>query len=138
MAVTPNSIVTPQKINTGNGVLTTANTTYTDTPTNSVLIFTAGADGSRITRITSLPRGTCTATNIDLYRSSDLAGTIKRFIDRKTQAAQTIDATTACPKNDFGYNESSPILLEANETLWASMTVTLAAGMVINVEGSDY
>lgn len=138
MAVTPNSIVTPQRPKTSTGVLTVANTTYTDTPTNSVQIFQAGADGARVTRITSIPRATCTAMLIDIYRDGDGSGSAKRLIQRRSQAAQTIDTTTACPTNDFGYSEGTPILLQANEKLWASMTVSLAGGMVINVEGADY
>jgi hypothetical protein len=38
MAVTPTSIVTPQRPWTATAVATTANSTYTDTPTNTVLL----------------------------------------------------------------------------------------------------
>ena len=138
MAVTPNSIVTPQRPKTSTGVLTAANTTYTDTPTNSVVIFSAGADGARVTKISSIPRATCTAMLIDIYRDGDGSGSAKRPIQRRSQAAQTIDTTTACATNDFGYSDAAPLLLQANEKLWASMTVALAGGMVINVEGADY
>jgi hypothetical protein len=38
MPVTPNSIVTPQTVWSATAVATTANTTYTDSPTNTVLL----------------------------------------------------------------------------------------------------
>jgi hypothetical protein len=38
MAIAPNSIVTPQRPFTATAVATTANSTYTDTPTNTVLL----------------------------------------------------------------------------------------------------
>lgn len=138
MAVTPNSIVTPQTINVSTGVVTAANTTYGDTPTNTVTIFTAGADGARVTRMTCLPRATCTATLIDIFRDSDGSGTTKRLIQRRLQAAQTIDTTTAATSTDFGYTEAAPLILRANEKLYASMSVALAGGIVVNVEGSNY
>jgi hypothetical protein len=138
MAVTPNSIVTPQTINASTGVVTAANTTYGDTPTNTVQIFVAGADGARVTRMTCLPRATCTATLIDIFRDSDGSGTTKRLIQRRLQAAQTIDTTTAAASSDFGYSEAAPLILRANEKLYASMTVALAGGIVVNVEGSNY
>jgi hypothetical protein len=138
MAVTPNSIVTPQTINVSTGVVTTANTTYGDSPTNTVQIFSAGPDGARITRMTCVPRATCTATLIDIFRDNDGSGTVRRLIQRRLQAAQTIDTTTVCPTTDFGYTEAAPLILRANEKLYASMTVALAGGIVVNVEGSNY
>jgi hypothetical protein len=138
MPVTPNSIVTPQTINVSTGVVTAANTTYSDSPTNTVTIFTAGPDGARVTRMTCLPRATCTATLIDIFRDNDGSGTVRRLIQRRLQPAQTIDTTTVCPTVDFGYSEASPLILRANEKLYASMTVALAGGIVVNVEGSNY
>jgi hypothetical protein len=138
MAVTPNSIVTPQKINCSVAVLTAANTVYTDAPTNTVLVFTAGADGARVTRITSMPRATCTATIIDLFRDGDGTGTTKRLIHRQLQGAQTINTTTAAPKGDFGYTEAVPLILDPGEKLYASITVALTDGFVVSVEGADY
>jgi hypothetical protein len=138
MPVTPNSIVTPQTINVSTGVVTAANTTYGDTPTNTVQIFAAGPDGARVTRMTCVPRATCTATLIDIFRDNDGSGTVRRLIQRRLQPAQTIDTTTVCPTVDFGYSEAAPLILRANEKLYASMTVALAGGIVVNVEGSNY
>lgn len=138
MAVTPNSIVTPQTINVSTGVVTTANTTYSDSPTNTATIFTAGPDGARVTRMTCVPRATCTATLIDIFRDNDGSGTVRRLIQRRLQPAQTIDTTTVCPTTDFGYSEANPLILRANEKLYASMTVALVGGIVVNVEGSNY
>jgi hypothetical protein len=136
MAVTPNSIVTPQTINTGTAVCTTANTTYSDTPTNSVLLFTAGANGSRLTKITALARATVTATECQLFRSSD-GGTTKRFFDSALMAAYTVAATTKQTKADFGYTDLAPLILEPGEQIYAAIGVT-NTGIVFNAEGADY
>lgn len=135
MAVTPNSIVTPQGVRTGTGATATANTTYTDTPTNSVKIFTAGANGSRVTRVRATPRENVTANQLQLYASTD-AGTTKRLIDSVLMGATTVSATTAATPADFGYTEDNPLLLAANEELWAAAGLTKS--LAWRVEGSDY
>jgi hypothetical protein len=75
---------------------------------------------------------------IDIFRDNDGSGTVRRLVQRQLQAAQTIDTTTVCPTTSFGYSESNPLILRANEKLYASMTVALAGGIVVNVEGSNY
>ena len=139
MATTPNSIITPQRIHVENGVCTTANTTYTDSPTNAVVIYTAGADGSRVTSITAVPRATVTATQLQLYRDRDGSGTTKRLFKVGAMGAYTFAATTGVTATDFGYSDTKlPLILGPGEKLYAAIGVTLANGIVFNVEGSDY
>jgi len=221
MPVTPNSIVTPQTVWSATAVATTANTTYTDSPTNTVLlapvyllnpnpfsvtsgsptvtvnqaahglatgdtitiagasavggITPAGAyqvtvlsassytvthgsnasstttgggsavtvqdsrtsrNGARITRITALARATNTATELQLYRSPD-GGTTKRFIKSVLLSAYTVATTTAQTGGDFGYTDSSPLLLAPNETLYVGISVT-NTGIVFDAQGFAY
>ena len=221
MPVTPNSIVTPQTVWSATAVATTANTTYTDSPTNTVLlapvyllnpnplsvvnasptvtvtqaahglatgdtITIAGAtavggitpsgayqvtvlttntytithgsnatstttgggsavtvqdsrtsrNGARISRLTALARATNTATELQLYVSPD-GGATKRFIKSVLLAAYTVAATTAQTGGDFGYTDSSPLLLAPNETLYVGISVT-NTGIVFDAQGSAY
>ncbi|MCA3732787.1 MAG: hypothetical protein INF00_10535 [Phenylobacterium sp.] len=221
MPVTPNSIVTPQTPWSATAVATTANTTYTDSPTNTVLlapvyllnpnpfsvtnasptvtvtqaehglstgdtITIAGAvavggitpsgayqvtvltpntytithgsnatstttgggsavtvqdsrtsrNGARITRLTALARATNTATELQLYVSPD-GGTTKRFIKSALLAAYTVATTTAQTGGDFGYTDSSPLILAKNETLWVGISVS-NTGIVFDAQGFGY
>ncbi len=133
---TPNSIITPQTPKTGHAVTTTANTTYTDAPTNTQLLIGA-ADASRVTRISAMPRATATATMLQLYLSKD-AGTTKRLINSKLMQAHTVQATTAIPVTDFGYSDLNPLLLEAGDSLYVAQAVTLADGVCWDAEWAAY
>ena len=136
MAVTPNSIVTPQTPIGATAVATTANTTYTDTPTNSVQLLAAQTNGARIQKVTALARATVTATELQLYVSSD-GGTTKRFILSKLMAAYTVAATTAQTAIDFGYSDAAPLILSSTESLWVAIGVT-NTGIVFRAEGYAY
>lgn len=136
MAVTPNSIVTPQRVVTGTAVCTTANNNYTDTPTNSVQLLASQTDGQRVTLVTALARATNTATELQLYASTD-GGTTKRFIKSALMAAYTVAQTTRQVGADFGYTDSTPLLLAPGESLWAATGVT-NTGIVFRAEGFAY
>ena len=47
-----------------------------DTPTNTVLLLTAGADGALLTGLAAMPRATVSPSNLLLFASSD-SGTTK-------------------------------------------------------------
>ena len=217
----PNSIVTPQQIWSATAVATTANSTYTDSPTNTVLlaplyllnpnpfsvtnasptvtvtqaghglvtgdtITIAGAsavggitpsgsyqvtvltantftithgsnatstatgggssvtvqdsrtsrNGVRITRLTALSRASLTALECQLFVSPD-GGTTKRFIKSVLLPGYTVAGTTAQTGVDFGYSDSSPRLLAANETLYVGIGVS-ATGVVFDAQGFAY
>lgn len=137
MAVTANSIITPQAAKASTGVCTTANTTYSDTPTNTVTIFTAGANGARVTKITAIARANVTATELQLYRDGDGTGTAKRLFNSKAMGAYTVAQTTANTPTDFAYSEDAPIILAANEKIYAAIGVS-NTGIVFTAEGADY
>jgi hypothetical protein len=135
MAGTPNSIITPQTPKSGNALVTTANTTYSTTPTNAVLLLTAGANGARVTRIGAIPQATVTAAQLQLFRSRD-AGTTKYFHNSALQAAYTMATTTSAPVTDFGYSDDNPLILSAGEQLYVGSSIT--QNVAFNAEWSDY
>ena len=137
MAVSQNKIVTPQTPKTATCVLVTASTDIDDAPTTSVLLYTAGANGARITRISAMPRATVTASLIGLFLSKD-AGTTQRLIDSVVMAAHTVANTTEIPTTDFGYSEDNPLILEAADRLYATTAVSLAGGIIVLASGADY
>ena len=136
MAVTANSIITPQTPLTGTAVVTTANSTYTDSPSNTVQLLAGQSNGARITKVTALARATNTATELQLYASTD-GGTTKRFIASKLMAAYTVAQTTGQTAADFGFTETAPLILAASESLYAGIGVT-NTGIVFRAEGFAY
>lgn len=141
MALTYNSTLTPQAPCAGTAVVTTANATYTDAPTNTVLIDIKAkgatpSDGMRLTKVSALARATPTATECQLYSSPD-AGATKRFIKSALMAAYTVAGSTAQAVADFGYSDTSPLILAAGESLWAGIGVT-NTGIVFRAEGGAY
>ena len=127
-----------QTINNSNCVLTTAGAVNSDIPTNTVLLYTAGADGSIITTIEAMPRATVTATAIYLFSSTD-GGTTQRLIDCVLMVAYTFALTTATPSTIFtNYTEDYPLRLKAGERLYVSTGVSLASGIVVEARGMDY
>jgi hypothetical protein len=136
MAVTANSLVTPQTPLAATAVCTTANTNYTDTPTNSVALVPTSANGARITRLTALARATPTATELQLFASAD-GGTTKRYIKSALMSAYTVAQTTKQVEADFGYSDTNPLILAAGESLYVAIGVT-NTGIVFRAEGGNY
>lgn len=138
MAVTANSIITPQAPKAATVVATAANTDYDDIPANVAgALITAGPNGARVTRLYAIPRATVTATQLQLYRSTD-AGVTKRLFESALMAAYTMAATTDCPVTDFGYSDDNPLILAAGEVVYPAIGVALAAGVVFVAEWADY
>lgn len=136
MAVTANSIVTPQTPLAGNALCTSANTNYA-VPTAAVALIPTQTNGARITRLFALALATVTATELQIYVSPD-GGTTKKFIDSALMSAYTVAQTTKQPKVDFGFSDSAPLLLAAGESLYAAIGVALATGIMFRAEGSSY
>ena len=136
MAVTANSAVLPQAVTGGTAVATTANTTYTDTPTNTVLLVSSATNGQIITKLTALARATVTATELQLFVSPD-SGTTKRYVGSKLMAAYTVASTTAQTPTDFGFTISAPMELAAGESLYVGISVS-NTGIVFRYEGSSF
>lgn len=110
----------------------------TDTPTNTVVLLTAGADGAILTRLSAIPRATVTASSLVLFTSSD-NGTTKRLIDSVLMAAQTVATTTAITSTPFAtYTETAPLRLQAGEQLYVGSQVALASGIVFKAEFTNF
>jgi hypothetical protein len=122
MAVTANSLVTPQQPQAAATALSTsANTNYT-APANTTLVVTAGANGARLTKLKCVPCATVTSTQIQLFRSAD-GGTTKRFTNSVLMSAYTMAQTTQAAQTDFGYSDGSPLILAPNEQVYLAVGV---------------
>jgi hypothetical protein len=108
-----------------------------DTPTNTVLLLTAGSDGAIVTKLTAMPRSTVTASSLVVFVSGD-SGTTKRLIDSKLMAALTVNTTTAITVTEFDYSETAPLRLEAGEEVYVGSQVALANGIVFRAEHTDF
>lgn len=136
MAVTPNSIITPQTPKSAAVGLTTANANFTTSPTNTQLLVTAGPNGARVTRIWAVPLEPIgAANNIQLYRSYD-GGTLKYLADSRLMATITPGAAVANAATDFGYSDVNPLILSANERLYVAEGQTEAVNVI--AEWADY
>src|SRR5205085_4220395 len=122
MAVTPNSIVTPQGPVAGTAKCTGANTNY-DAPTASVVLLPTQNNGARITKVTVQSNSTNSATDLQLYASPD-GGTTKRLIATKLLAAYTLSQTAVQTPVDFGFSDTAPLMLGAGESLYAAIGVS--------------
>ena len=139
MAVTANSIITPQFPKAATVVATAANNDYDDAPANAAAaLVTAGANGARVTKIHAIPRATVTATQLQLYRDGDGGGAAKRLFDSALMGAYTMAQTTEAPTTDFGYSDDNPLILAAGEKVYPAIGVALAAGVVFVAEWADY
>lgn len=139
-----NSLVSPQFPVGLTAVATTANTAYTDSPTNSVEFLPASGAaisayaprGMRLTKITALARATVTATELQLF-VSDSTGATKRFINSTLMGAYTVAQTTGQTEIDLGFSESNPLILSAGERLYCAIGVS-NTGIVFRAEGGGY
>jgi len=123
---------------TATAVVTGAAAITNDTPTNTVELLTAGADGAILTRLTAIPRATVTASSLVIFISSD-SGTTKRLIDSELMAAYTMATTTAVPETTFTmYSETAPLRLMAGDKLYVGSQVALAGGIVFRAEYTDF
>lgn len=123
---------------TSSAVTTLAGAITTDTPTNTVLLVTAGADGAILTNVRAMPRATVTASSLVLYISSD-TGTTKRMIDSALMAAYTQAATTLTPVTSFaGITETAPIRLAAGDQVYCQSEVALAGGIVFTAQFTEF
>lgn len=135
MAVTANSIITPQGPQSGFAVLATANTTFTTSPTNSVLLVTAGANGARLTRLEFIPLETVTANALQWYRSID-AGTTKYLAGMATGGSDTVSGTDGSTTVSAGYSDDNPLILQANERIYVCTGIT--KGYHVVAEWANY
>lgn len=123
---------------TASAVCVAAATIADDAPTNTVELYTAGAEGALVTKLTAIPRATVTATALYLYISKD-SGTTQRLVDSELMGAHTVATTTAIPETKFGnISEITPIRLEAGDKLFVGVGVETTSGIVFNVECTEF
>lgn len=123
---------------TATAVCTGVATVTDDAPANTVLLLTAGSEGSLVTSLWAMPRATVTASSLVLFLSKD-AGTTKRLIDSELMSAHTVATTTAIPETSFAnYSETTPLRLEAGDKLYVGSQVALAGGIVFKAEYTDF
>jgi hypothetical protein len=125
-----------QSKNIGTAVVTLATTDYA-AGTNAVLLFTAGAEGALLRRVTAMPRATVTASKLVLFRSAD-AGVTKILAGSALMAAHTVAATTATPITDLGIPLDEPWSLEPGEEIYCASAVALAGGITFVAEGENF
>lgn len=128
----------PQGQRTVGAMPTTANTTYTGAApiTNTVLLATAGANGSILTGLWAEPMATVTATSLQLF--IQYGGTGNQFlVDSVLMGAQTLAGTTAIAKTVFAYNDSFPLRLGPSDKLYVGIGVTLATGIAFTGQITD-
>lgn len=136
MPVTANSAVLAQTPRAAQVVQAfTANTTYTTSPTNTVLLFTAGANGATVSKLVAVPAATVTATQLQVFRSLD-TGTTKKLTPPVVGAAYTMAQTTAPTPADFGPTPSAPWVLAAGEQIYVAAGVS--GTWAFNLEGADF
>jgi hypothetical protein len=139
MAVTANSIITPQtpKSATVNLPSGATNSTYTVSPTNSVLLVTAGASGGRLTKLQAIPCATvATADQVQAFRDNGTAGVSKFFFDSAAIATYTMAQSTEAPTTDFGYSDDNPLILQPNERIYMAQGQSVSINVL--AEWADY
>lgn len=134
-----NTAVFAQNPRTVSAVVTAAlGAITTDAPTGTVLLATAGADGSIVTRLSAMPRATVAATSLVLFTSND-AGVTQRMKASELMPTQAVGTSTKIVPTPFGdFSEARPLRLGANERLYVGAQIALAAGIVFNVELTDF
>jgi hypothetical protein len=139
MPVTANSIITPQtpKSNQVNLPAGATNSTYTTSPTNTVLLVTAGANGGRLTKLQAIPCATvATANQVQMFRDAGTAGVSKFFADSALMTTYTMAQTTEAPTTDFGYSDDTPLILQPNERIYMAQGQSVSINVV--AEWADY
>lgn len=127
-----------QTLQTATAVCTAAATFADSAPTNTQLLFTAGADGALMTRLWALPRATVTASKLLVWISKD-SGTTKLLKDSALMTAYTSATTSATPVTKFvNFDEITPLRLGAGDQVYVGCAVALAAGIVFSAEYTNF
>lgn len=105
---------------------------------DAVLLFTAGAEGSLVSRLSVCPLGTVTATGVTFY--VEKSGTTVRLPKcSATVPAYTLSATSKLPVlalTEVG--EQTPLRMGAGDKLYAATHVANAAGVAVTGEATDF
>jgi hypothetical protein len=138
MTVTANSIITPQAPKSAYVIYATAQTVYppTTSPANSVLLMTAGGNGSRLTRLYAMPQESTAATGVVQYYRSNDGGTTKYWAGAVAVTNDTVSTTDPPITLDFGFSDSNPMFLAANERIYVAPSI--AKNFIFVAEWADY
>lgn len=120
--------------------LTGAGSLVDDAVTNTVKLMTAGADGSLVTSVRAIPRGTVTATQVAVFirKAADAAG-VRKLLTAMLVPAQTVSATAAVVEYAFPlFSETSPLRLEAGDELYVGQAVAQSAGINFHAAYTDF
>jgi hypothetical protein len=138
MAVTANSIVTPQTPWSGTAVCTAANTDI-DTPTTTVELISqaANVNGLRIDALWAINRGALASANhLQLYTYD---GATKVYIDGDlTSTASAPAAGVVGVKHSFDYSDTAPLVIKAGLGLHVATGVAVSDGVAFFAQGGLY
>jgi hypothetical protein len=110
----------------------------TSAVTGAVALATGGANGSLVSRVTAIPRGTVTASSLVMFVVKASAPTVYQLIDSALMAAYVFAATTAIPITTFNnISLTAPLRLEAGDILYVGSQVALAAGIAFYSEQGE-
>ena len=136
MAVTALPIFAQTPVFTVGQTITTANTAKDGTGT-VVLLYTAGANGSRVDAIKVRSTGTAVATVIRIFvnnGSTNATATNNSLYTEATIAATTLSEVAAQTDNSLTMNISLP----ASYRVYATIGTTVAAALQVSAVGGDY
>lgn len=106
--------------------------------TDATLIYTAGAEGALISRLSACPLGTVTATGLTIYVEK-VGTTVKLPKFSTTVPAYTLAATAKLPTLAISeVTESTPLRLGAGDKLYAASHVAQAVGVAVTGEATDF
>lgn len=137
MAVTANSIVTPQTPVFETAVATTADVAF-NAPVNIITLIddSTNTNGIRLTSLYAITRATLAAgLNCLVYKK---VSTTYTLLDSALLSTVTPSATVANGKVDFGYSEDNPLTLKAATGLVVAIGTTIANGVVFVAKGGAY
>lgn len=128
----------PQTIKTKAVKLTSANGGTRAAPTNLALLAEAGADGALLSRLEALAQGDTTATEIQVYSSTD-NGASYTLVRSVIMSPQTASVTTPRASAKFeDISENAPLYMQGGERLYATLGAGQAAGIAIRASWANY
>jgi hypothetical protein len=136
MAVTALPIFAQTPVFTVGQTITTANTAKDGTGT-VVLLYTAGANGSRVDAIKVRSTGTAVATVIRIFvnnGATNATATNNSLYTEATIASTTLTEVAAQTDNSITMNISLP----ATYRVYATIGTTVAAPLQVSAVGGDY
>lgn len=136
MAVTALPIFAQTPVFTVGQTITTANTAKDGTGT-VVLLYTAGANGSRVDAVKVRSTGTAVATVIRIFVNNGATAataTNNSLYTEATIAATTLSEVAAQTDNSLNMNISLP----ATYRVYATIGTSVAAPLQVSAVGGDY